>query len=208
MIDFSNTKHLFAFFIFGKLSANIKMGIKSQYHISHNLIWWKTLYFSIVTIQLLTRILLECFYSLTPSSNCDLHNHCNPTFNLDPKSNPHPKFYTSLKSRSHCYHLRSSFFVLYYFEAMVFISIEKQEHICTSSLTQTDSAEGQPWPLALENTAALALVSHASAPPTQPPTRRVSSIASWVQSLPASCTPQAGCSNMELGSAWHLISHC
>lgn len=36
----------------------------------------------------------------------------------------------------------------------------EQEHICTYSHTQAGSAEGQFCPLALENIAALALVSH------------------------------------------------
>jgi len=65
-------------------------------------------------------------------------------FNHGPKYNPNPKLYYTIKSWNR---LQSGFLVLVLFCT------------CTRCLTQADGAEGQSWPLALENTDALALVS-------------------------------------------------
>lgn len=78
---------------------------------------------------------------------------------------------------------------------------ETRAHMHTQSHTGR-----QRWGAVLASGTYL-LWSHASTPLTQPPTRRDSSNASWVQSLPASCTPQAGCSATELGSPWHPLSY-
>lgn len=66
----------------------------------------------------------------------------------------------------------------------------EQEHICTHSQTQAGSAEGQSWPLALENIAALALVSHPVLKPNLTPEETPAMPAGSNLSLPAATPGQ------------------